>query len=182
MWRHFNMLLFDIRCFKLWRFNVWRHFFSPRRITTNLSSLSCPMPTSIVTVFHRLTSQRSWTAATRSQPSPSSSAPSAIRLTSVSSTLWQLFQNARSLKILSWNGLVFWISCHKHVCWKWPQADRLAKKLPSGKGFVCLDTKKIPEVMKTIFTSTMLKWCSIESALSPHCSEALLKLVVVKCN
>ena len=37
------------------------------------------------------------------------------------------------------------------------QADRLAKKLPAGKAFVCLDTKKIPEVMKTIFTSTMLK-------------------------
>lgn len=37
------------------------------------------------------------------------------------------------------------------------QADRLAKKLPAGKAFVCLDTKKIPEVLKTIFTSTMLK-------------------------
>ena len=37
------------------------------------------------------------------------------------------------------------------------QADRLAKKLPSGKGFVCLDTKKIPEILKTIFMSTMLK-------------------------
>lgn len=37
------------------------------------------------------------------------------------------------------------------------QADRLAKKLPSGKGFVCMDTKKIPEVLKTIFTSTLLK-------------------------
>jgi hypothetical protein len=33
----------------------------------------------------------------------------------------------------------------------------LAKKLPSGKGFVCLDTKKIPEILKTIFTATMLK-------------------------
>lgn len=37
------------------------------------------------------------------------------------------------------------------------QADRLAKNLPSGKAFVCLDTKKIPEILKTIFTSTMLK-------------------------
>jgi hypothetical protein len=37
------------------------------------------------------------------------------------------------------------------------QADRLQKKLPSGKAFVCLDTKKIPEILKTIFTSTMLK-------------------------
>ena len=37
------------------------------------------------------------------------------------------------------------------------QADRLAKKLPVGKAFVCLDTKRIPEVLKTIFTSTMLK-------------------------
>ena len=37
------------------------------------------------------------------------------------------------------------------------QADRLAKNLPTGKAFVCLDTKRIPEVMKTIFTSTMLK-------------------------
>ena len=37
------------------------------------------------------------------------------------------------------------------------QADRLAKKLPSGKGFVCLDTKKLPEILQTIFTSSMLK-------------------------
>ena len=37
------------------------------------------------------------------------------------------------------------------------QAEYLARKLPSGKGFVCLDTRKIPEIMKTIFTSTMLK-------------------------
>ena len=36
------------------------------------------------------------------------------------------------------------------------QADRLAKQLPSGKAFVCLDTKKVPEVLKTIFTSTVL--------------------------
>ena len=37
------------------------------------------------------------------------------------------------------------------------QADRLTKSLPAGKAFVCLDTKKIPEVLKTIFTSAMLK-------------------------
>merc|ERR1712223_665259 len=37
------------------------------------------------------------------------------------------------------------------------QAEYLARKLPSGKGFVCLDTRKIPEIKKTIFTSTMLK-------------------------
>jgi len=37
------------------------------------------------------------------------------------------------------------------------QADRLAKRLPAGKAFVCLDTRQIPEVLKTIFTSTMLK-------------------------
>jgi hypothetical protein len=37
------------------------------------------------------------------------------------------------------------------------QAERLAKSLPPGKAFVCMDTKKIPEILKTIFTSTMLK-------------------------
>jgi len=37
------------------------------------------------------------------------------------------------------------------------QADRLTQKLPAGKGFVCLDTRKIPEILKAIFTSTMLK-------------------------
>jgi len=37
------------------------------------------------------------------------------------------------------------------------QASTLAKKLPSGKGFVCLDTKKLPEILQTIFTSSMLK-------------------------
>jgi len=31
------------------------------------------------------------------------------------------------------------------------QAERLAKRLPAGKAFVCLDTKKIPETLKTIF-------------------------------
>ena len=38
------------------------------------------------------------------------------------------------------------------------QADRLTQRMPAGKAFVCLDTKRIPEVLKTIFTSTMLKW------------------------
>jgi len=37
------------------------------------------------------------------------------------------------------------------------QADSLSKRLPSGKSFVCLDTKKLPEILQTIFTSTMLK-------------------------
>jgi len=37
------------------------------------------------------------------------------------------------------------------------QADRLTQRLPAGKGFVCLDTKRIPEILKAIFTSTMLK-------------------------
>merc|ERR1719270_2866032 len=37
------------------------------------------------------------------------------------------------------------------------QADRLTSRMPAGKAFVCLDTKRIPEVLKTIFTSTMLK-------------------------
>ena len=37
------------------------------------------------------------------------------------------------------------------------QAEKLARRLPAGKAFVCLDTKKIPEVLKTIFTATMLK-------------------------
>ena len=41
------------------------------------------------------------------------------------------------------------------------QAEYLAKKLPSGKGFVCLDTRKIPEIMKTIFTSTDNKYIPI---------------------
>lgn len=37
------------------------------------------------------------------------------------------------------------------------QAERLRRDLPPGKAFVCLDTKKLPEILKTIFTSTMLK-------------------------
>ena len=31
------------------------------------------------------------------------------------------------------------------------QADRLAKQLPAGKGFVCLETRKLPEILKAIF-------------------------------
>jgi len=37
------------------------------------------------------------------------------------------------------------------------QADELTQRLPSGKGFVCLDTKRLPEILQTIFMSTMLK-------------------------
>jgi len=37
------------------------------------------------------------------------------------------------------------------------QADQLSKRLPSGKSFVCLDTKKLPEILQTIFMAAMLK-------------------------
>jgi hypothetical protein len=37
------------------------------------------------------------------------------------------------------------------------QADDLIRRLPSGKSFVCLDTKKLPEILQTIFTSSLLK-------------------------
>ncbi|KJE89891.1 hypothetical protein CAOG_008496 [Capsaspora owczarzaki ATCC 30864] len=37
------------------------------------------------------------------------------------------------------------------------QADFLAKNLPLGKGFVCMNTADIPKVMKQIFTTTMLQ-------------------------
>ena len=37
------------------------------------------------------------------------------------------------------------------------QADHLSKRLPAGKSFVCLDTKKLPEILQTIFTAAMLK-------------------------
>ena len=37
------------------------------------------------------------------------------------------------------------------------QADQISKRLPSGKSFVCLDTKKLPEILQTIFTAAMLK-------------------------
>ncbi|XP_071949792.1 von Willebrand factor A domain-containing protein 8-like [Antedon mediterranea] len=36
------------------------------------------------------------------------------------------------------------------------QADRLVKNLPAGRAFVCLDTKNIPQILKQIFTSSML--------------------------
>lgn len=37
------------------------------------------------------------------------------------------------------------------------QASELSKRLPAGKSFVCLDTKKLPEILQTIFTAAMLK-------------------------
>lgn len=37
------------------------------------------------------------------------------------------------------------------------QADRLTKALPAGHSFVCLDLKKIPQILQQIFTSAMLK-------------------------
>ncbi|XP_074632889.1 von Willebrand factor A domain-containing protein 8-like isoform X1 [Acropora palmata] len=36
------------------------------------------------------------------------------------------------------------------------QADRLVKKLPSGRAFVCMDTKYLPQVLQQIFTSAVL--------------------------
>ncbi|XP_033638187.1 von Willebrand factor A domain-containing protein 8-like [Asterias rubens] len=36
------------------------------------------------------------------------------------------------------------------------QADVLVRSLPAGRGFVCLDTKNIPQILQQIFTSTML--------------------------
>ena len=36
------------------------------------------------------------------------------------------------------------------------QAIHLQQSLPSGKGFVCLETSQIPRVLKTIFTSDVL--------------------------
>jgi len=36
------------------------------------------------------------------------------------------------------------------------QAERLKRSLPSGKSFVCLDTKDIPQIMQQIFTSTII--------------------------
>ena len=38
------------------------------------------------------------------------------------------------------------------------QALHLQQNLPSGKGFVCLETSEIPKVLKTIFTSDVLHW------------------------
>ena len=37
------------------------------------------------------------------------------------------------------------------------QANHLQKRLPAGKSFVCLNTKKLPEILQTIFTAAMLK-------------------------
>ena len=37
------------------------------------------------------------------------------------------------------------------------QAARLTKALPTGRAFVCLDLKKLPQIMQQIFTSAMLK-------------------------
>ncbi|XP_077987566.1 von Willebrand factor A domain-containing protein 8-like [Glandiceps talaboti] len=36
------------------------------------------------------------------------------------------------------------------------QAERLAKKLPAGHAFICMDTKDIPQILQQIFTSAML--------------------------
>ncbi|XP_038049927.1 von Willebrand factor A domain-containing protein 8-like [Patiria miniata] len=36
------------------------------------------------------------------------------------------------------------------------QADVLVRNLPAGRGFVCLDTKNIPQILQQIFTSTLL--------------------------
>ncbi|KAF0309213.1 von Willebrand factor A domain-containing protein 8 [Amphibalanus amphitrite] len=36
------------------------------------------------------------------------------------------------------------------------QADRLSEQLPSGRSFVCLDLKKIPQILQQIFRSGML--------------------------
>jgi len=37
------------------------------------------------------------------------------------------------------------------------QAEDMSRRLPSGKSFVCLDTKRLPEILQTIFTAAMLK-------------------------
>ncbi|XP_074649479.1 von Willebrand factor A domain-containing protein 8-like isoform X2 [Tubulanus polymorphus] len=36
------------------------------------------------------------------------------------------------------------------------QANHLVKNLPSGKGFVCMDTETLPKILQNIFTSTVL--------------------------
>ncbi|CAK8678183.1 unnamed protein product [Clavelina lepadiformis] len=36
------------------------------------------------------------------------------------------------------------------------QAEKLKKQLPSGRSFVCMDTKNIPQILQQIFTSTLL--------------------------
>jgi von Willebrand factor A domain-containing protein 8 len=35
-------------------------------------------------------------------------------------------------------------------------STRLTAKLPSGRAFVCLDLKNIPQIMQQIFTSSIL--------------------------
>ncbi|XP_068602140.1 von Willebrand factor A domain-containing protein 8 [Brachionichthys hirsutus] len=40
------------------------------------------------------------------------------------------------------------------------QAERLQKTLPAGRSFVAMDTKKIPQILQQIFTSTMLSSAS----------------------
>lgn len=37
------------------------------------------------------------------------------------------------------------------------QANSLVKQLPSGHSFACLDTAKLPQILQTIFASTLLK-------------------------
>ena len=37
------------------------------------------------------------------------------------------------------------------------QADRLVKQMPSGRAFVCMDTKNLPHIIQQIFADTMLK-------------------------
>lgn len=37
------------------------------------------------------------------------------------------------------------------------QAERLTKALPAGHSFVCMDLKKLPQILQQIFTSAMLK-------------------------
>ena len=37
------------------------------------------------------------------------------------------------------------------------QAERLVKQLPSGRAFVCMETKNLPHILQQIFTDTMLK-------------------------
>ncbi|CAD5122119.1 DgyrCDS10568 [Dimorphilus gyrociliatus] len=36
------------------------------------------------------------------------------------------------------------------------QAQSLVKQLPSGRGFLCMETKNLPQILQQIFTSTML--------------------------
>lgn len=36
------------------------------------------------------------------------------------------------------------------------QAQRILKQMPSGRAFICMDTKNLPQILQQIFTSTML--------------------------